>query len=167
LEASLRIFAALIPNIKVKTDKVEEKAAKGFVAATEVANMLVSKYGVAFRTSHKIVGALVKALIDENKTLNDVTPHLLAQVAMDSAGIKLVVKSEDLVSCTNLRKIIETYKVQGGPSSAEVQRALKTKTKKVAANKAGIAKLKSDLTAAETALTHIVNEYKLATNKKT
>ncbi|MGD6851093.1 MAG: argininosuccinate lyase [Candidatus Bathyarchaeia archaeon] len=167
LEASLRIFAALVPTIKVKTDKVEEKAAKGFVAATEVANMLVSKYGVAFRTSHKIVGALVKALIDENKTLGDATPALLAQVAMDSAGIKLSVKSEDIVSCTNLRKIIETYKVQGGPSSAEVQRALKTKTKTIAANKASIAKLKSDLAAAETALNSTVKECTRATSKKT
>lgn len=166
LEASLRIFTALVPNIIVNTDKVEEKAAKGFVAATEVANMLVRKYGVAFRTSHKIVGALVKALIDQNKTLSDATPQLLGQVAMDSAGIKLSVKGEDIVSCTNLRKIIETYKVQGGPSSAEVQRALKTKNKVVAANKAGIAKLEADLSAAETALNNTVEKVTLATKKK-
>ncbi len=167
LEASLHIFGALVPNIKVKTEKVEEKAAKGFVAATEVANMLVGKYDVAFRTSHKIVGALVKALIDENKTLSDVTPQLLANVALETAGIKLAVRGEDIVSCTNLRKIIETYKVQGGPSPAEVQRALKTKTKAVAESKAGIAKLKADLAAAETALNCTVKEYTRSTSKKT
>ena len=59
LSASLSIFTALIPNLKVSAN-VESKAAAGFVGATELANMLVAKYDVAFRTSHKIVGALVK-----------------------------------------------------------------------------------------------------------
>ena len=101
--------------------------------------MLVSKYNVAFRTSHKIVGALVKALIDSKQTLNDVTPQLLQKVAMEAAGVKLTVKNEDIVSCTNLRKVIETYKVQGGPSPAEVERALKTHQKTLADNKKAIA----------------------------
>ncbi len=65
LAASLSIFAKLIPNLKVYSN-VESKAA-GFVGATELANMLVRKYNVAFRTSHKIVGALVKSLIDSKQ----------------------------------------------------------------------------------------------------
>jgi argininosuccinate lyase len=166
LEASLNVFTALVPNIKVKTDQVEEKAAKGFVAATEVANMLVSKYNVAFRTSHKVVGALVKALIDENKTLSDATPQLIGKVAMEAAGLKLAVKSEDIISCTNLRKLIETYKVQGGPSPAEVKRALHIKTKTVTESKASIADLKTKLSTAQTTLNNTVNNYSLPENVK-
>ena len=40
LKASLNIFAKLIPNLKVSSN-VEDKAAAGFVGATELANMLV------------------------------------------------------------------------------------------------------------------------------
>jgi argininosuccinate lyase len=158
LEASLDIFKTLIPNIKV-SGNVEEKAASGFVAATEVANMLVSKYKVAFRTSHKIVGALVKALFDEKKTLNDATPQLLQKAAMESAGVKLAVRSEDIVSCTNLRKLIETYKVQGGPSPTEVKRALKTRNKTLIENKKVIATLKDNLAVAEITLNKTVDAY--------
>ena len=78
LKASLNIFTQLIPNLKVSSN-VEGKAAAGFVGATELANMLVRKYNVAFRTSHKIVGALVKSLIDSKQTLLDATPELLAE----------------------------------------------------------------------------------------
>ena len=78
LTASLAIFAKLIPNIKVSTDN-ETKAAAGFVGATELANMMVRKYNVAFRTAHKIAGAVVKALIDSKKTLLDATPELLSR----------------------------------------------------------------------------------------
>jgi len=158
LEASLNIFKTLIPSIKV-LDNVEGKAASGFVAATEVANMLVSKYNVAFRTSHKIVGALVKALVDEKKTLNNATPQLLQKIAMETAGVKLAVKNEDIVSCTNLRKLIETYKVQGGPSPAEVKRVLKIKNKTLAENKKVIAALEGKLAGAEVTLNKTVDAY--------
>jgi len=165
LEASLNIFTALVPNLKV-VGNVEDKAASGFVAATEVANMLVSKYNVAFRTSHKIVGALVKALIDSKHTLNDVTPQLLEKIALDVAGVKLTVKSEDIVSCTNLRKLIETYKVQGGPSPAEVERVLHARTKTVADNKKAVKELKEYLAAAEDTLNKTVKEYSLLKTQK-
>ena len=122
LSSSLSIFAKLIPNLKV-LGNVEGKAAAGFVGATELANMLVRKYGVAFRTSHKIVGALVKTLINSKQTLLNATPELLQSVAQDTSGVKLTIKKEDIVECTNPRKLIESYKVQGGPSPAEVEQS--------------------------------------------
>ena len=125
LQASLKIFAALVPNIKVSAN-VEGKAAAGFVGATELANMLVRKYHVAFRTAHKIAGAFVKSLIDSGQTLLDATPELLQKVALESAEVKLTVKKEDLLDCTNPRRIVETYKVQGGPSPVEVKKSIKT-----------------------------------------
>jgi argininosuccinate lyase len=158
LEASLSIFSALIGQVKV-SGKIEENAAAGFIAATEVANMLVRKYGVAFRTSHKIVGALVKALIGDKKTLKDATAVLLQKVAMEVAGLTLIVKDQDIVSCTDLRNLIETYKVQGGPSPTEVKRVLKIRNKLLEYNNKVIAALKDDLTSAETMLNKVVEAY--------
>ena len=165
LKASLNIFTALVPNIKV-IGKVEDKAASGFVAATEVANMLVSKYGVAFRTAHKIVGALVKALINSKRTLNDATPALLEKVAQEAAGVKITVKSDDINSCTDLRKIIETYKVQGGPSPKETTRMIAARTETIAANTKLVTELKDKLAIADNALNKAVNEYLLLKKSK-
>ena len=106
LSASLSIFIALIPNVKVSGD-VEGKAAAGFVGATELANMLVAKYHVAFRTAHKIVGALVKSLIDSKKTLLDASPEMLAKTALEAAGVKLKVKADDITDYTNPRRLVE------------------------------------------------------------
>ncbi|MCW3996925.1 MAG: argininosuccinate lyase [Candidatus Bathyarchaeota archaeon] len=161
LNASLDILAKLIPELKVSED-VEGKAAAGFVGATELANMLVQKYNVAFRTSHKIVGTLVKALVAEKKTLLDATPQLLQKVALDVAGIKLAVSAEDLVSCTNLRKLIETYKVLGGPSPKEIERAIKTRKKTMNQTNTAIAKLKEKLETAENTLTQTTRDYSLS-----
>ena len=165
LSSSLSIFAKLIPNLKVSSN-VESKAAAGFVGATELANMLVRKYNVAFRTSHKIVGALVKALVDSKQTLLDATPELLQKVAQEAAGIKITVKKEDVVECTNLRKLIETYKVQGGPSPAEVERAITTRNKTLTQTKTNIAKLKENLANAEKTLNSTVESYSLSNSSK-
>ncbi len=158
LSGSLSIFAKLIPDIRV-SDNVESKAAAGFVGATELANMLVRKYKVAFRTSHKIVGALVKALVDSKQTLLDATPELLQKVAQESTGVKLTVKKLDIIECTNLRKLIETYKVQGGPSPAEVEKSITTENKILSHSKTFIAKLQQNLANAENTLNLTVESY--------
>jgi argininosuccinate lyase len=161
LSSSLGIFSRLVPNLKVSTN-VESKAGAGFVGATELANMLVRKYNVAFRTSHKIVGALVKSLLDSKQTLADATPELLQKVAQQAAGIKLMVEKEDMVECTNPRKIIETYKVQGGPSPVEVERAMTKLKKDAVSSKNYIVKLKQNLANAESTLNSLGESYSLS-----
>jgi argininosuccinate lyase len=165
LSASLNIFVKLIPNLKVSSN-VEGKAAAGFVGATELANMLVRKYNVAFRTSHKIIGALVKSLIDSKQTLLDATPELLQKVAQGAAGVKLTVKKEDIVECINFRKLIETYKVQGGPSPAEVERAIKSRNKTLTQTKTAVAKLQANLANAEKILNSTVESYSQSNSSK-
>ncbi len=151
LKASLNIFTQLISDVKVFSN-IEVKDSAGFVGATELANMLVRKYNVAFRTSHKIIGGLVKGLIDSKQTLLDATPEMLQKIAQESAGIELKVKKADILECTNPRKLIETYKVQGGPSPAEVERAISFTYKSLGQTKANIAKLKEKLANAENTL---------------
>jgi argininosuccinate lyase len=158
LSSSLAIFAPLIGNLKVSSN-VESKASAAFTGATELANMLVLKYNVAFRTSHKIVGALVKSLADSKKPLLDATPQMLQTEAQEVAGLSLSVKIEDIVGCTNPRKLIETYKVLGGPSAVEVQRAIKTSKKNMADDKSNIVKLKKNLADAQGNLNGVAESY--------
>ena len=165
LSSSLTIFASLIPNLKVSTN-VEEKAAAGFVGATELANTLVSKYNVAFRTAHKIAGALVKSLIDSKHTLMDVTPELLQNVAWESAGVKLTVKEEDLAECTNPLRIVKSYKVQGGPAPREVKKSIKIHAGIMEQTKNNIAKFKNNQVDAKEKLDMIVESYSASKSEK-
>jgi argininosuccinate lyase len=128
--------------------------------------MLVRKYNVAFRSAHKIAGAVVKALIDSHKTLLDATPELLSKVAEESTGLTLMVKNEDIVSCTNPRKLVETYKVQGGPSPTEVQRGLYARQKTMAKNRKVVDKLQEQQSNAQTALNSKVEAYSLSNSQE-
>jgi hypothetical protein len=73
-----------------------------------------------------------------------------------------MVKKEDMVECTNPRKLIETYKVQGGPSPVEVERAITKLKKNMISSKNNIAKLKQNLGNAESTLNSTVEVYSLS-----
>lgn len=156
--SSLDIFTKLIPNLKVSTD-VSGKALASFVAATELANMLVQKYNVPFRLAHKIVGALVKSLIESKLTFQDATPEMLQKVAQGVSGSKLVVKAEHIAECINPFKLVETYKVKGGPAPTEVERALTVRKKRMVLAKSKVSKLKQKLADAESKLESTGSSY--------
>jgi argininosuccinate lyase len=148
VQSSLKILAQLVLNLKVQSD-VSEKGLKSFVAATELANMLVRKYSIPFRSAHKIVGSLVKLLIESKRTFKDATPELLQKVAQDNIGITLSIKAEDIAESVDPKKIVESYKVTGGPAPTEVSRALVARKKSLAEAKSNINKLKQALEDAE------------------
>jgi argininosuccinate lyase len=148
VQSSLKILAELVLNLKVQSD-VSEKGLKSFVAATELANMLVRKYSIPFRSAHKIVGSLVKLLIESKRTFKDATPELLQKVAQDNIGITLSIKAEDIAESVDPKKIVESYKVTGGPAPTEVSRALVARKKSLAEAKSNINKLKQALEDAE------------------
>ena len=158
VRASLDMFHKLLPKLKVTTD-VSGKANANFVAATELANILVRKYGVPFRTAHKIVGTLVKLLIESKLTFTDTTPKLLQKTAEEAANIKLTVKAEELRKLANPLTLVEACKVKGGPAPVEVKGALAEREKKLALTRANISKLDKDLDEAENKLESVVQAY--------
>jgi argininosuccinate lyase len=158
LRASLDMIHKLAPKLKITTD-VSERALKSFVAATELANLLVRKYNVPFRSAHKIVGALVKTLIDAKQTFADATPKMLAKAAEESTGVKLTVKPEDINALADPLKLVEACNVKGGPAPAEVKRALCEREKMVLATKSNISKMDKELEEAENQLETTIKKY--------
>ena len=144
VSSSLKIVAELVPNLKVQSD-VSERGLKNFVAATELANMLVRKYHVPFRSAHKIIGALVKTLIEAKQTFKDATSELLQRIAKDTINIELAVKPMDIAESVDPKKIVESHNVEGGPAPAAVKKALATRKKKMVQAKSNVSELKKRL----------------------
>ena len=152
------MFHKLLPKLKVTAD-VSGKANKSFVAATELVNVLVRKYDVPFRTAHKVVGALVKSLIEAKLTFADATPALLQKVAKGVASIKLTVKVEDLKALADPLALVEACKVKGGPAPTEVKKALDTRKKKLFLTKSNILQMDKELEKAENKMENAVKTY--------
>ena len=69
LRSSLAVVTAVLDGVTLNAD-VAAAAASGLLLATDVADYLVSK-GVPFREAHEVVGALVRRLIAEGRSFDD------------------------------------------------------------------------------------------------
>ena len=157
MNKALFMLSQVVPHLKVKY--VSEKALVSFSSATELANMLVRKHGVPFRTAHKIVGALTKHLAENDLTLRDVTPQLLRDVAKKTAKIVLNVGVEDIQDSVDPVKFIEAQKTLGGPSPAEVKRMIRNRKGRLKNSRSWALKKGSYLGKAESKLASLMNTY--------
>jgi len=131
LSGSLSMLSGLIPNVGVAETIPSELL--DFTTSTELANMLVGKSGVSFRSAHRIVGALVRDLIEKGLSLSDVTPDMIKSVSSRIAGSSVTVTEEDIRSSVDPKRFVEAHNVKGGPCPEEVRRMLNSRSKELAA----------------------------------
>ena len=158
VEKSVCILSELAKNLKVNPN-VFDKQVLNYCTTTELANMLVKKYQVSFRTSHKIVGTIVKTLIAKNLVLSDLSPEQLNNTAKDCAGITLAVKLEDIKDSIDPKKCVESHKTLGGPAPAEVKRMLKNRFQLTSNSKTSLKDQEIRLEEADVELESAVQRY--------
>lgn len=149
--SSINILSELIIELKVRKD-VFGKQILQYTTTTELANMLVKKYCIPFRTSHKLVGAVVKLLLEKNLGLSDLTPELLDDVAKTLTKTPLKVKLIDIKESINAKNVVNNHKIIGGPAPTEVKRMLKGHKLVLKKLKSTINEYKADLEKAKNQL---------------
>jgi argininosuccinate lyase len=77
LNLCLEAATGMLRTAEFDRDRLAGAAADEFLAATDVADLLVRR-GVPFRESHAIVGGLVRHALDQNKQLSELTREELA-----------------------------------------------------------------------------------------
>ena len=85
LELCLRVAAEMLDGIEFNRERMAEAASDEFIAATDVADLLVRR-GVPFREAHGIVGELVRVAVERGKKLSDLTEEELSELAPQLDG---------------------------------------------------------------------------------
>ena len=80
LELCLRVASEMLEGITFDRERMAAAASDEFIAATDVADLLVRR-GVPFREAHGIVGGVVRAAVDQGKKLSDLTEEELRELA--------------------------------------------------------------------------------------
>ena len=76
----IHLFTGMIRTMKFRRKRMAKSAMNGFTNATDAADYLVGK-GVAFRDAHRIVGELVLACIDKNKSIEEMSLEELKEIS--------------------------------------------------------------------------------------
>ncbi len=71
LRGSLKVYADMMSQVKVKKENMFNAARSGFSTATDLADYLV-RAGIAFRDSHDIVGKAVRLGVETNRDLSEI-----------------------------------------------------------------------------------------------
>ncbi|MBN1785261.1 MAG: argininosuccinate lyase [Candidatus Bathyarchaeota archaeon] len=160
VSASLYVLSELTIHLNVNKD-VFSKDVLHYSTTTELANLLVKKYDVPFRMSHKIVGAVVKTLLEKKLTLLNLKSELVNKTAENVAGITLAVKQADIKDSIDPKKFVESHNTLGGPAPAEVKRMLKNRKQLTAHSKKSLETHKKGLEEADLKLKSAIHKYAL------
>jgi len=69
LKDCLRVYADMIPTLKVNREAMRTAAQRGFITATDLADYLVRK-DIPFREAHEIVGKIVRYCVEQGCNLD-------------------------------------------------------------------------------------------------
>ncbi|WP_282755315.1 argininosuccinate lyase [Desulfuromonas thiophila] len=72
VKGSLKIFADMIAQMRIKVGNMRTAAARGFSTATDVADYCVRK-GLPFRQAHEVVGKTVRYCVETGKDIPDLS----------------------------------------------------------------------------------------------
>jgi argininosuccinate lyase len=116
LELVLAAAQGMLSTISFKRGRLAEAAEDEFLAATDVADYLV-KQGLPFRSSHHVVGELVRLAADSGRTLSELLPAELKKASplLDPDGFYALLAG---------RAWLESKGSRGGTGSAAVREQL-------------------------------------------
>ena len=105
----------MLETITFKRERLAAAAADQFLAATDIADLLVRR-GVPFREAHGVVAGLVRQALDAGKLLSDLTP---AELTAQSPAL-----DEEFYRLLQDGAWLETKVSEGGTSLARVREQL-------------------------------------------
>ncbi|MCE5244600.1 MAG: argininosuccinate lyase [Syntrophobacteraceae bacterium] len=117
---TVRILDGCLSTMKFNEKLMEERSGEGFSTATELADVLVRKMGIPFRTAHRIVGRLAAG--SSLPTFEE-----LEAVTLEMAGLKpgeCGMSAVDLAKALDPRSNVAVRAGTGGPSPAETARMI-------------------------------------------
>ena len=80
VELCLEVADEMLASIAFDRDRLAAAASDEFLAATDVADLLV-KRGIPFRQAHGVVAGVVRGAVERGKTLSELTEEELAELA--------------------------------------------------------------------------------------
>ncbi|MEY3289229.1 MAG: argininosuccinate lyase [Pseudomonadota bacterium] len=113
----LRAYADMVPHLSAKKANMYNSAKRGFATATDLADYLVRK-GMAFRDAHEVVGLAVRAGLESNRDLSEIS---LPELQQFSALI-----TEDVFGFLTLEGSVAARQHIGGTAPDTVRNAIQT-----------------------------------------
>jgi len=118
---SLSLFAAALSTATFNTETLRRRAGEGFITVTELADTLVRRDKLPFRTAHQIVAGCVQQAIERRVELSH---DLLQTVARGIINRSVSLTPEEVSKALDPRNFVNVRGILGGPAPEETRRAV-------------------------------------------
>ena len=118
---AVTLTAAAMRGAQFDTARMAERAAKGLITVTELADTLVRERQIPFRSAHRIATTFVRVKGSEPQ-ISDA--EALKKASEDVLGQAIAFRPEQLAEILSPRHFVEVRRTPGGPAPAETALAL-------------------------------------------
>jgi argininosuccinate lyase len=115
LDMCLAAARGMLAGIEFRRERLAAAAGDEFLAATDIADLLVRR-GMPFRESHGVVAGLVRSAIEQDKSLSELSPEELAEHSP--------LLDDEFYAVLSSGAWLETKVSEGGTSLARVREQL-------------------------------------------
>lgn len=161
---SISILSDVVRETKFNAERMRESASSDeFLYATELADLLVKKYGLSFREAHSRVGKLVKSAASQAKPTGQLS-SLGSEKISEILGVKL--SREDLPSILNPEVVLARRTAIGSPNPKLVHSACTIREKTIEKHEGTLTAFKRAIVDADELLESASAKIKLGSSSK-
>lgn len=123
LDLSLRITrltSGVVRTLKVNPTRMREELDRGYTQATDLAEHLVQRLGVDYRTAYVVVGNTVRAASRAGIPGGQITGAMIDEAAVAHTGRSWGLAGEDLSGVLDPVSIVASRRAEGGAAHAAV-----------------------------------------------
>jgi argininosuccinate lyase len=118
---AVRLVAAAMSSAVFDTTRLAERAERGWITVTELADTLTRDHGVPFRAGHAIAARFVAAC---GARPGDSRAGILREVSSAVLGRAIEYDEPSLAQVLSARHFVEVRATHGGPAPAEIDKAI-------------------------------------------
>jgi argininosuccinate lyase len=130
---STGLLNEMLVSATFHADRMREEAGRGYSTATDLADMLVSRYNLPFRTAHTIVGIAVR-----NDALNLSTIDAASEEFLGGPLSAKGLTDADITEALDIERSLERKKAPGAPSLVSLRAAINERKERVLADKESV-----------------------------
>ncbi len=155
LTSFLSMLSEIIVQLQVKSALTI--VTSSYATSTELANTLSRKYGVPFRQAHKIVGALIKYLLEQEIDIATLTDDTLQNFRRNNQVLKEIsITAHEIQDALDPSTFITRHDVQGGPAPIETKRMYQNRIEALTHSKQWVQQIDDNLLQAQNTLNETI-----------
>ena len=127
--AILKIFSKVVKGVRFRAERMHKIISESYAPAIDLAENLVKYLGISVREAHRIVGEVVKMLVEKGMGMKDLDLNMIKETSRRVLGKEVDIPEKVLEAIKEPSRTVEMRRTLGSPNPNEISRMIKDRRK--------------------------------------